>query len=440
MSRPRSKRNTTPILQEPLGPNRALRRLLAHEFTRLRPTIAKTAAACDAERYRKHFDSFAHACLLLFHGLSRGHSLRQSYAAFASCPGMLALSGLGTEEASLAVSFSQFAASNTSRPAAFLANLLPVFVTRMRQRGVASRHLPSDLYILDATFLRVSLTLADWLPQVTQTRNHGVRVQCLYHPDSDLPQQVAVTTVRRNDVQSLDAMLLDDPAQVAALAGQTLLIDLGYYSHRRFAGLRAAGVHFVTRLHHQAMLAVTAERPIQCALPAEPALPPDRITVLADQQITLGSPNNRAGAVLEGMRLVTALVQPTAPAARRGDQPHTYRILTDRFDLAPDLVVQSYLWRWQIELFFRWLKSHLKLPRLLGYSQNAIELSVALALFVHLLCLLAAEELGHSRRTPTLLAHLPWALAQVMASDAAPASSMVQLPLPGWPTPATLPT
>lgn len=82
-----------PLVDQP-QPNRVLRRMLADELARLQPTIATSAAACGAERYRKHFTSCAHACLLLFHGLSRGASLRQSYAAFSACPGLVELSGL----------------------------------------------------------------------------------------------------------------------------------------------------------------------------------------------------------------------------------------------------------------------------------------------------------------------------------------------------------
>jgi hypothetical protein len=64
-------------------------------------------------------------------------------------------------------------------------------------------------------------------------------------------------------------------------------------------------------------------------------------------------------------------------------------------------VVQYYLWRWQIELFFRWLKSHLALDRPLGFSANAVQLSVWLALILHLLALLAARVLGLAHRSPS---------------------------------------
>ena len=192
------------------------------------------------------------------------------------------------------------------------------------------------------------------------------------------------------------------------------MIDLGYYSHRRFALLLAAQVHLVPRLKGGVTVSVTAERPLQQPLPAIPA---DRIVLRADQEITLGSPHNRTGAVLPHLRLVTATVAPLPAAARRGAKPLVYQLVTDRWDLTPREIVQIYLWRWQIELFFRWLKRHVHLLRLLGYSRNALDLTVWLSIIVHLLTVLATHALCLARRTPILLHHLVWALAQLSSLD-----------------------
>ena len=67
------------------GLNRRLRRWLASELRDLRPVIAASAASCGAEHSRKHFTSYQHLCLLLFHGLSSHPSLHQSYEHFAAC-------------------------------------------------------------------------------------------------------------------------------------------------------------------------------------------------------------------------------------------------------------------------------------------------------------------------------------------------------------------
>src|SRR5918996_1162738 len=105
------------------GLARRLRRWLARELRRLRPVIEASAAACRAEHGRKHFTSYQHVCLLLFHGLTARRSLRQSYEQFAACRGLVAASGLAAPDGSdrLGVSYSQVAASNGARPAARIA-------------------------------------------------------------------------------------------------------------------------------------------------------------------------------------------------------------------------------------------------------------------------------------------------------------------------------
>ncbi len=416
--------------------NRQLRRFLAAEFRRLRPVVAESAKDTRADRYRKHFRAFSHACLLIFHGLSQGESLHQSYGAFGVCEGLVALSGLAVQSAlpcdstdpadqpnkGIGVSYSQFAASNSTRPATFLAGLIPALVLRVRQTGqLAAAAFPPELHLFDSTFLRLSLVLSPWLPNNGPSDVPGVRLHIQYAPTLDLPEHVLVSDTRTSDREGFDQAILDEPLRLARLRGQTLAIDLGYYGHKRFARLLAAEVHFVSRLLPQASYQVEQALPVQQPLPG---LYPERISVLSDQRITLGSSANRQGTVLPSLRLVTAEVAPLAKAQGQGAQTVRYQLITDRWNLSASDIVQLYLWRWQIELFLRWLKSHVHLPRLLGYSQNAV-------------------ALGWARRSPTLLSQLPWALAQLTEQDDEDPSLLVTqltLPMLEWPHSIPAPT
>jgi IS4 transposase len=232
-----------------------------------------------------------------------------------------------------------------------------------------------------------------------------------------------VTNSRKNDCQGFDQLILDDEQALQELAGKTLSFDLGYYSHRRFEKLVCAGVHFVTRRHHQASVQIEKNLPVQTTFPD---IPQARITVIRDQKITLGSPNNRAGAVLPNLRLVTARVLHKTP---KKDEPIVYQILTDRWDIPAEVVILYYVWRWEIELFFRWLKSNLHLPALLGYSKNAVELTVWLTLVVHLMLMLLAHWFSYSPHSQLLLRRLIWCWAQFTLDDF-PSTSHSQLSLP----------
>ena len=148
--------------------NRRLRRFLVRKLPSLAAEVRRISDEFGTERYRKHFDSLAHACLLLFHGLSGRPSLQQSYAAFSSCPLLAELSGLvisaDPEEDRLGVSFSQFADSNSTRPAVFLGGLIPSLIEQVRSLESISERIPPGLLIMDSTFVRLSLLLAPWLP------------------------------------------------------------------------------------------------------------------------------------------------------------------------------------------------------------------------------------------------------------------------------------
>lgn len=435
-------RRSVPSAGGGVGLARRLRRWLASELRGLRPVIEASAAACGAEHARKHFTSYQHLCLVLFHGLAARRSLRQSYEQFAACRGLVAASGLAAPDGSdrLGVSYSQLAASNGTRPAAVVAGVVAHLMARVRRDGGAPRGsdpLLGSLVIQDSTFLRLSLRLAGWLPALGRADGSGVRAQLWLHPSLDLPEVVELTSVKVNDRGSWDRTVLGDPARLATLAGQTLVVDLGYYSHVGFRRLFAAGVHLVTRLYPGTTVTVEADRPIQ---PPLPDVDGGRIAVVADRRVTLGSPNNRTSVVLPGLRLVTADVTPRIKAGHRAPTPRRYEIVTDRWDLTAAEVVQAYLWRWQIELFLRWLKSHLRLPRFLGFSENAVELSVWLAILVHLLTLLAARALGLARRSPLLLARLAAAFQHLDPVDSAvPPPTPAQLPLPGFDRPPHAP-
>jgi hypothetical protein len=113
---------------------------LAGELLALRSVVEASAAACGAEHSRKHFTSYQHLCLLLFHGLSSHPSLHQSYEQFAACGGLVAASGLGCADGTdrLGVSYSHLATSNGTRPAALLVGVVGHLLTRVRQDGLGA--------------------------------------------------------------------------------------------------------------------------------------------------------------------------------------------------------------------------------------------------------------------------------------------------------------
>lgn len=342
---------------------------------RLEPFVTRAAATPGADRYRKHFPAVAHLWILLLHMLWGNPSLRRTYAMLTSPHSWWQRWGMDT-----AISFSQLARSSTSRPSAcgeaLLADVLAAVRTQAQHDPVA-RTL-QRVAVLDSTFVGLSARLCPW--SVHGGHAPGIRLQSMLELGHQIPAPLRLTVA---DVNDHTALMQRD---LTPWCGWTLLYDLGYYSHQALQHLRDAQVHVITRLQPQASYTCTAARPV----PAGPT--PEGDVIVRDWTITLGSPHNRRGAVLPGMRLVSS----------RNAAGELQHFVSTRHDLCATEIVLLYRKRWQIELFFRWLKQQLHLTQPLGYSRAAVWLTVLLVLVVTLLRLLLA------RAQPPGMSHIGW--------------------------------
>jgi Transposase DDE domain len=347
----------------------------------LHPLISEAARESRADRYRKHFSAHSHVWMLIMHAMSANQSLRQSlrqsHAAQQADPGVRGF--LGTDERR--VSYSQLARSSTSRPSDLFERLLRSVLgvayrddRRGGRRAGPPEKVLREVRLLDSTFFALCAKLSPW-GKWNERGNAGVRLQTLLDPVGRLPTDLRLEALSTNDANALGAL------ELSGLRGKTLVFDLGYYCHAHFERLREGGVHFVTRLNAQAHYEVTQSRPLPEGATA-PATTPEGDMLLSDRTIALGSPNNRRGAVLEKMRLVTS--------KNRKGEVHSF--VTDRHDLTAPEVLYLYRKRWQIELFFRWLKKQLGATKPLGHSPEAVWLTIVVAAIVAVLMSLSEER------------------------------------------------
>lgn len=209
----------------------------------------------------------------------------------------------------------------------------------------------------------------------------GTRLQCTLDLANHIPDPFRLTIADINDHTALAE------ADLTPWRGWTLLFDRGYYGHQQFARLRTSGVHFVTRLSAQAHYVITAQHRV----PIGPT--PDGDVLLADSTVTLGSANNRRGTVLPKLRVVIS----------RNQQGAVHHFVTDRHDLTATEVVRLYRKRWQIELFFRWLKRQLGVIHPLGQSRAAVWLTLLIAIIVVVLLTLLETD------RPSSVSRISWA-------------------------------
>ncbi|MBB4303113.1 IS4 transposase [Rhodobium orientis] len=148
--------------------------------------------------------------------------------------------------------------------------------------------------------------------------------------------------------------------------GLTYVFDLAYYDYAWWARLDRAGCRFVNRLRTRTRLSVTSERPG----PKGGHILADRIGLLP-QRMARARRNPFADPVREVVvRIRTGKV---------------LRLVTNDLDAPAEEIADLYRQRWQVELFFKWIKQNLKVRRFLGTSENAVRIQIFVALIAYLL-------------------------------------------------------
>jgi len=222
--------------------------------------------------------------------------------------------------------------------------------------------LDQTVYAFDSTTVDLCLSLFPWAQ--FRRRKSAVKLHTLLDLRGNIPTAVYVTGGQVNDVNLLD--------QVALEAGAFYLLDRGYVDYRRLYGITQALAFFVTRAEQNTRYRRCGWRGV------------DRSTGLrSDQTIRLTGPKSSR----------------RYPAALRRihyfDSEKDLRLvfLTNNFQLQPLTIAQLYRARWQVELFFRWIKQHLHIRTFYGTSQNAVKTQVWVAITVYVLVAILKKQL-----------------------------------------------
>jgi hypothetical protein len=248
--------------------------------------------------------------------------------------------------------------ANTDRPCQLFGDLFEQMLLQAH-RGLR-RATGEAVRLIDSTSLRLSSLSEDWAEFSSGVC--GAKVHVVYDPNADLPVYFAVTRANVNDITAAKAM----PIEV----GATYVFDLGYYDYGWWARLDAAGCRIVTRLKKNTPITVVSENRV-----------PKGSNILSDRIGHLPA------------RLANSRKNPMQVAVRelrvRIETGKVLRIVTNDLDAPAEEIADLYKQRWQIELFFRWIKQTLRIKRFLGVSENAVRIQIAIALIAFLILRMA---------------------------------------------------
>jgi hypothetical protein len=264
-----------------------------------------------------------------------------------------------------AVKRSTLADANESRNWLIWSDLAAILIRRARKLysgDALGVDLDSTVYALDSSTIDLCLSLFDWAP--FRSTKAAIKLHTLLDLRGAIPAFIHISDGKLHDVNVLDMLSFE--------AGAFYVMDRGYVDFERLYALHQAGAFFVTR----------AKSPMDARRVY--STPTDRSTgVISDQKVMLNG-------------YYSARKYPEHLRRIRFKDPETGKtliFLTNNTALPPLTIAALYKSRWQVELFFKWIKQHLRIKHFLGNSENAVKTQVWCAVATYVLIAIVKKEL-----------------------------------------------
>jgi hypothetical protein len=223
--------------------------------------------------------------------------------------------------------------------------------------------LDQSLYALDSTTIDLCLALFPW----AKFRQHkgAVKMHTLLDLHGNIPTFISITDGKVHDVNILDEILPE--------AGAFYVMDRGYVDFERLYVFTLSAAFFVVRTKSNVLLQRRYSHPVD-----------KRTGVRSDHTVILTAIDS-AKAYPDALRRVSYLDV---------DTKKRFKFLTNNFALPALTIAQTYKARWQVELFFKWIKQHLRIKSFYGTSENAVKTQIWIAVSVYVLVAIVRKRLG----------------------------------------------
>lgn len=324
----------------------------------------------DGDKYIKRFSCWSQFLAMTFAQLTYRESLRDIETCLNSLGTKLYHAGIGTK-----VARNTIAHANERRSWKIYADFAHVLIQRARvlyRSDPFSLQLQETFYALDATIIDLCLALFPWAH--FRKKKGAVKLHTLLDLKGNIPSFLHITRGNVHEVNVLDTLIFE--------AGAFYIMDRGYLDFERLFQLHRGQAFFVVRTKKNFQYRRVYSHPV------------DKTTGLrCDQIIRLTGPVT-SKLYPEQMRLVKFY-----------DREHDLRlaIVTNNFVLPALTIAQLYHARWQIELFFKWIKQHLRIKAFYGTSENAVKTQIWIAVSVYVLVAIIKKRLDLPRSLHEIL-------------------------------------
>ena len=234
------------------------------------------------------------------------------------------------------------------------------------------RNLKRSVYALDATTIDLCLSLFPWAK--FRKKKGAIKVHTLLDVVTRIPTVIHVTAGNIHEVNIMDELCFE--------MGAIYLMDRGYVDFKRLYRLHLSGAFFVTRAKKNARFRHSSSRPVN-----------KQKGFRCDQTVHLVSPVP-AKAYPESLRRI---------GYNDPDSQKRLTFITNNFQLAPGTIAALYQSRWQVELFFKWIKQNLRIKSFYGTTENAVKTQIWIAVTTYVLTAIVRKTM---KLTPSLTAIL----------------------------------
>jgi hypothetical protein len=321
----------------------------------------KCVARYGGDRYLKNFSCWDQYLAMAFAQLTYRESLRDIEACLRSISGKLYHMGFRGK-----VARSTLADANEARDWRIYADFAQVLIGIARPLYASDPigvDLDQSLYALDSTTIDLCLSLFPW----AKFRRHkaAVKMHTLLDLHGNIPTFIHITDGKVHDVNILDEFFPE--------AGAFYVMDRGYVDFERLFVFTLCSAFFVVRTKENVLLQRRYSHPV------------DKTTGVRSDHTVILTAFDSAKVYPDSLRRVSYLDIETKKRLK---------FLTNNFVLPAFTIAQIYKCRWQVELFFKWIKQHLRIKAFYGTSENAVKTQIWIAVSVYVLVAIARKRLG----------------------------------------------
>ena len=264
------------------------------------------------------------------------------------------------------VSRSTLADANNTRDWRIYADFAQVLIHQARKLYIDEDfgvELDNTVYALDSTVIDLCLSMFPWASY--SSTQAGIKMHTLLDLRGNIPSFVEITGFKFSDVELLD-ILIPEP-------GSFYIMDRGYIDFKRLFDLNQSSAFFVIRSRNNIQTRRLYSHPV------------NKSTGMRCDQTVVLTGRDTSKYYTDKIRRVVFYDK---------EQNKRYIFLTNNFQLSAETIAQLYKQRWKIELFFKWIKQHLRIKKFFGISENAIKTQLWIAISVYVLIAIMKKRLN----------------------------------------------